>query len=355
MPEIIVIKSVSYSPVSMNASSPLFSVIVVAHDRRTFLREAIASLATQTIPRDMFEVIIVKNYEDKELDSYSVDCGFINCLTDASPVGAKISIGIGRSSGQYFVFLEDDDLFKPEKLATLSDYIRKNRAVSFIQNSFDIIGSNGKFIRSGPVRRRVVSLKSGSFISVCLKNKILPIDIGYSSCISIRRDIMVNKIEKLNLVKSAPDFFTILSFVNSCTEGLIVPEQLTLYRLHESHSNRAGELKEFLSGNIEIRRRWVDDYELMRGYFREGPAYQISSFFASYNELFYRTLSPERSIIVKCVKLVQMLKSFRILKFYSAWSLILLAFVSMLSPGGAHRFYYSFRSTRYFSDRAEAI
>jgi cellulose synthase/poly-beta-1,6-N-acetylglucosamine synthase-like glycosyltransferase len=44
---------------------PYISVIVTAYNRRKYLSFALRSLEAQTLPRDRFEVIVVKNFEDK--------------------------------------------------------------------------------------------------------------------------------------------------------------------------------------------------------------------------------------------------------------------------------------------------
>jgi Glycosyl transferase family 2. len=47
---------------------PYISVIVTAYNRRRYLPFALRSLEAQTLPRDRFEVIVVKNFDDKESD-----------------------------------------------------------------------------------------------------------------------------------------------------------------------------------------------------------------------------------------------------------------------------------------------
>ncbi|MFP3287412.1 MAG: glycosyltransferase [Acidilobus sp.] len=50
-------------------NQPYISVIVTAYNRRRYLPFALRSLEAQTLPRDKFEVIVVKNFDDKESDS----------------------------------------------------------------------------------------------------------------------------------------------------------------------------------------------------------------------------------------------------------------------------------------------
>jgi glycosyltransferase involved in cell wall biosynthesis len=49
-------------------SDPLISVIIVAYNRREFIRETVKSVANQTLPKDEYELIVVKNFEDAYVD-----------------------------------------------------------------------------------------------------------------------------------------------------------------------------------------------------------------------------------------------------------------------------------------------
>ncbi|MGC9113386.1 glycosyltransferase family A protein [Acidilobus sp.] len=44
------------------------SVIVTAYNRKQYLPYALRSLESQSLSKDRFEVIVVKNFEDKESD-----------------------------------------------------------------------------------------------------------------------------------------------------------------------------------------------------------------------------------------------------------------------------------------------
>jgi len=43
---------------------PFISVIIVAHNRREFLLEAVNSALHQTLPKDEYEIIVVKNFSE---------------------------------------------------------------------------------------------------------------------------------------------------------------------------------------------------------------------------------------------------------------------------------------------------
>ncbi|MCL5017733.1 MAG: glycosyltransferase family 2 protein [Candidatus Parvarchaeota archaeon] len=50
-------------------SDEVITVIIAAYGRRTFLKEAIASALDQTLPRSKYEIVVIKNFRDKDIDS----------------------------------------------------------------------------------------------------------------------------------------------------------------------------------------------------------------------------------------------------------------------------------------------
>ena len=69
---------------------PFITVIVADHDRRIFLSLALYSLENQSLPRDKFEVIVVKNYKGQAIDSLIRRIGGRNIVTEEDNLGGKI-------------------------------------------------------------------------------------------------------------------------------------------------------------------------------------------------------------------------------------------------------------------------
>ena len=47
------------------------SVIVSAYDRKKYLLEALKSVTDQSLPRDTYEIILVKNLNDETIDKFA--------------------------------------------------------------------------------------------------------------------------------------------------------------------------------------------------------------------------------------------------------------------------------------------
>ncbi|HEV2230924.1 MAG TPA: glycosyltransferase family 2 protein [Thermoplasmata archaeon] len=97
-------------------SNPSISVVVLAHGRRSFVEDALRSIAHQTLDRRHFEVFLLKDLGSPEVPT-ELDGLRLEVLDLASgPIGRWIRSVLPRLRGEYLAFLDDDDAFEPEKL-----------------------------------------------------------------------------------------------------------------------------------------------------------------------------------------------------------------------------------------------
>lgn len=126
------------------AAQPFLSVVVTAHDRRAYLRGAIESLLAQSLAPDRFEVLVVKNYADPTLDRFLLASGTNHWVTKAGPLSQKLIEALGRARGRVVTFLEDDDLYAPERLAAVESAFRAEPGLGFFRNGFEAIDETGR-------------------------------------------------------------------------------------------------------------------------------------------------------------------------------------------------------------------
>ena len=105
------------------------TVIVLAHDRTEYIVGALRSLLRQTLPRDSFEVVIVKNFVLEEADRLAAECGFKSILAESKAYGENLLKGLNNSSGEFVCLLDEDDLFVPKKLETVLGEFSKHPRV----------------------------------------------------------------------------------------------------------------------------------------------------------------------------------------------------------------------------------
>lgn len=101
------------------------SVVIPSYAPGEYLTECIESLEAQTLPKDMFEVLIVLNgprdpYYDMIYNHLSKSKLSSNLIYTADKgISNARNIGLDKISSKYVAFIDDDDLISPEYLQAL--------------------------------------------------------------------------------------------------------------------------------------------------------------------------------------------------------------------------------------------
>lgn len=187
------------------------SVIITAYNRRNFLLGAIKSVLSQTLPKNKYEIIVIKNFSDDRIDKYIEGNNIKNILMDGT-IGQFLSIGIKESRGNIISFLDDDDLFFNNKLEYVYSIFKNNKKLVYYHNLPKFIDENNIYLS-----------KTNHSISFNI------------SCISIKRNII--NLEALKNLYIIQDSFMYCSALES--HGMIIrgKQILTYYRFHNSTSN----------------------------------------------------------------------------------------------------------------------
>ncbi|WP_048812776.1 glycosyltransferase family 2 protein [Acidilobus saccharovorans] len=128
------------------SSKSLVSVIVTAYNRKQYLPHALRSLEMQTLPRDRFEVIVVKNFEDKESDEIIRRNGWKEVYSDEEWQGPFVLAGLEEAKGDIITFLDDDDMYREDRLSYIYRAFASSRDVVYFHNEQVIINEEGKVI-----------------------------------------------------------------------------------------------------------------------------------------------------------------------------------------------------------------
>jgi GT2 family glycosyltransferase len=113
--------------------SPAVSVVIPTYNRWPMLREAVESVLAQTY-KD-FELIVV---DDGSTDATAVELGRLDApirviSRSRHGVAAARNLGASDARGRYLAFLDSDDLWLPEKLATQLEFMGGHPEVSICQ------------------------------------------------------------------------------------------------------------------------------------------------------------------------------------------------------------------------------
>lgn len=110
----------------------MISVIIPTYRPQAYIWECLLSLATQTLPKNLYEIIIVLNGCNEpfhsQIQQYIIDYLSAHQVqliqTDTGGVSNARNIGLNVAKGEYISFIDDDDYVSPgylEELYTLAD------------------------------------------------------------------------------------------------------------------------------------------------------------------------------------------------------------------------------------------
>jgi len=219
---------------------PRFSVVIPAHNAERTIREALESLARQTVPPH--EIIVV---DDGSTDATGA---VVRSFADVRYLrighageGAARNAGLEHASGDFFVPFDADDIAEPTRLERLGE-------AAAARPDLDLLSTDVWFLRDGRVTGRFYSqmrfevedqraaILRGCFVFLPAMRRIpLVAQGGYDSTLAI-----------------AGDWDCYLRMLHGGASAGLVDEPLMRYRLHE----RAVTAKR--SRNLLLRAEWLE-------------------------------------------------------------------------------------------------
>jgi len=160
---------------------PAVSVVIPTHNRLSMLREAVQSVQAQTL--EGWELIVVDDGSDDGTWTWLQGQPCIRALQHAARLGpsAARNRGAEQARSAYVAFLDDDDLFRPTKLAL-------QRAQLDSDPSLALCHSNEIWIRGGREQRQLAKHeKRGGWIF----EHCLPMCRISPSAAMLRRDLLL--------------------------------------------------------------------------------------------------------------------------------------------------------------------
>lgn len=244
------------------ASSVEISVIITAHSRREFIKHALISLSTQTLSKDLFEVIVVKNFEDKEIDDLISSLGFITILVPVdSTIGLDLYLGINKAKGQIICFLDDDDIFANVKLSRIRE-IFKRIEIGYIKNNIFFMDKSGRKLEKG----MRMQINRSQFIGPeKLKGKAayfnrIRADFNLSS-MSVRKLILLPYLQQIReTLEASTDTFVFCAALSSGLGIYFERDHLTGYRFHDSTSRFTENIQDSMGRALNQWNKQIENY-----------------------------------------------------------------------------------------------
>ena len=220
-----------------------FSVIVVAHDRKEYIIDAVKSVLSQDYDQGTIQIVVVKAFKDRVIDDFLQENGIYFIFTDAIPIGAKFYEGLKVSRGDIICLLEDDDIFSKQKLKQLNGIFSKNPDLWLVVNNYKVINSRGveenfSFRYSERSSQRIMTDQIFSGPAYDLKTMLKRLSMTFNnSRMSFRRELKPKLMELYpktsSLVDNLPIIFTILN--NKSVAW--ISDYLSSYRIHDKNAS----------------------------------------------------------------------------------------------------------------------
>ncbi len=225
---------------------PFISVIVTAYNRKEFLLEALQSAVNQTSPRDSYEIICIKNFNDQKIDKYIKDNEIISIVRDGT-IGEYLYLAAKKAKGEILVFLDDDDLISKDKLERVNFVFSRYDTIGFYHNS-QLKGENPQknFPRLYEKKFKVVRYPYKHSL------KYLEIATFNLSSIAIKKRILFSHLNELKSVITSQDWFMLIISLISKNDIFIDNGKYTFYRLHNNNISYSKSLEKNLRFNKEM-------------------------------------------------------------------------------------------------------
>lgn len=125
---------------------PSFSVIIATHRRASLLERALASLHAQTYP--CHQIVVVSDVQDSEtylvIDSSLRDGDlFIQRKGEPGPAHSR-NVALRLVTGDFILFLDDDDTFRPDFLEKLSGVINGTATERIYYTNCEVLNEGGE-------------------------------------------------------------------------------------------------------------------------------------------------------------------------------------------------------------------
>lgn len=146
----------SSMPMDEGGRAPKVSVVVPTFRRAALLKETVDSILAQTFTD--FELIIVDNMSEDGTSEYVMAIADQRVRYFRNPnhgvIAVNRNVGIGKATGKYIAFCDDDDLWHPSKLEKQVALLDNDPAISLCYSNATSFGTSG-VIESRMVHKKV--------------------------------------------------------------------------------------------------------------------------------------------------------------------------------------------------------
>lgn len=142
---------------------PLISILIPTYNQTKYLKFALESAINQTYKN--IEIVICDDSTTEDvknmLKPYIEKNSFIKYYNNGGPLGKKGALNIEKcfelSSGEYINYLMHDDLFLPEKISSMLNYMLSYDNVGLVTSYRKLINENNEYLQDLNVTQRLIN------------------------------------------------------------------------------------------------------------------------------------------------------------------------------------------------------
>lgn len=235
------------------------SVIIPTYKRSEFLDRAISSVLNQTYSN--IEVIVVDDNEphsnfrlltQEKMSKYATNERIIYERNERNLGGALArNQGINKATGDYITFLDDDDIYLPNKVSVQIEYMMKN--------NLDLTFSD---VRIHTKEDKLVDYREHPYVKNCSNDELLKQHLLHhltpTSTYMYKRDAIL-KVGGFDNVKVGQEFKLMLKSIEGGLTIGYIPQAHIIQYLHDGERISIGKNK--IQGEKEL-------YQFKKGYFK---------------------------------------------------------------------------------------
>lgn len=128
--------------------SPLVSIITPTFNPRPFARETVDSVVRQTFA-DWEWIVVDDGSQTDVAPLFAVDARIRVLSQRNSGQAIARNLAMSQAQGKYFAFLDDDDLWNPDKLKKQLQLLESNPEAPFCHTNFEMIDGDSRIFREG--------------------------------------------------------------------------------------------------------------------------------------------------------------------------------------------------------------
>lgn len=228
---------------------PQVAVIVVGYRPRPYLRTAVESVLSQSLPRSQMEVLVQTGFSDPTFQDWLAGVG-VRHRFDAEPrLGRWLLGALDATQAPLVAIVEDDDVLEADRLERALAQFARYPDLGYYRNRLTVIDAKGQALPATQWkrieqehaldRRGAMRIEPGQKEGAVAKMRAEHLEWLNLSTMVFRREIFGPTLRPVVAECQCPDLFTFVAAVLAPGGLYLDDHRLTRYRRHGQSATRS--------------------------------------------------------------------------------------------------------------------